>query len=142
MPGGYISKLLRVLDEYALCDQYPELAQYQMLAEMGTLSESAAKAILIQLQEVIEYQKDFPNLLHRPPTEEQLYADGRPDVEIGELTEGEQLRFGIKFFDRPRHILAAGATGSGKTTFFRTLILAVNKLNEKQTKQTVQPDNI
>ena len=135
MPGGYVSKLLRVLNEYQLCDHYPQLAQYRMLAEMGHLSDSIAKAILIQLQEVIEHYKDFPNRLHRTPTEEQLYVKGRPDVEIGTLTEDEQLRFGIKLLNRPRQVLAAGATGSGKTTLFRTLIFGVNDLNEKRTKQ-------
>jgi len=135
MPGGYVSKLLRALNEYGLCDRYPELAQYRMLAEMGHLSESAAQGLLIQLQEIIEHYTDFPNRLHRTPTEEQLYVKGRPDVEIGTLTEDDQLRFGIKLLDRPRQVLAAGATGSGKTTFFRTLIFGVNDLNEKRTKQ-------
>lgn len=140
MPN-YVSMLLHLLEKYSLCDRHPELDTYQMLAQMGQLSQSIARGILIQIQEVIEHYKDFPCHLHRTPTKEQLYANGMPDVEVGELVEDDQLRFGIKFLDRPRHILAAGATGSGKTTLFRTLILAVNDLNEKRTKQTCQPDN-
>ena len=131
MPN-YISMLLRYFEEYSLCDRHPELATYQMLAQMGQLSQGAARGILIQIQDLIEHYKDFPYLLHRAPTFDQLYADGEPDVEVGVLDEDEQLRFGIKFLDRPRHVLVAGTTGSGKTTLFRTLILSVNKLNEQQ----------
>jgi len=141
MPN-YISMLLNLFEEYSLCDRHPELATYQMLAQMGQLSQNVARGILIQIQDLVEHYKDFPCHLHRSPTREQLYADGMPDVEVGTLAEDEQLRYGIKCLDRPRHILAAGATGSGKTTLFRTLILAVESLNEKQTKQTHKSDNI
>jgi Cdc6-like AAA superfamily ATPase len=141
MPN-YVSMLLKSFEEHSLCDRHPELTTYQMLAQMGKLSQNVARGILIQIQDLIEHYKDFPCHLHRVPTRDQLYADGMPDVEVGSLDEDEQLRFGIKFLDRPRHILAAGATGSGKTTLFRTLIMEVNKLNEKRREQTHKPDNI
>jgi len=127
-----VAQLLAVLQTYGLADRDPQLAQYQMLAESGMLSPGMAKCILIDLQERVEKQKDFPTPLHRPPTREQLYADGRPDVEVGNLVESEQLRFGIRLRDRPRHILAAGATGSGKTTLLRALICGIEALNEQQ----------
>ena len=121
MPGGYVSKLLRAFAEYALCDRYPELAQYRMLAEMGHLSESAAKAILIQLQEVIEHHKDFPCNIHRTPTKEQLYPDGDPDIIIGKLTEDKDIPLGLSLSDNMNCIFA-GRAGSGKTTGIRNLM--------------------
>ena len=140
--NDHVSILLRVLAEYSLCDRFPELATYEMLAQIGQLSQSTARAVLLQIQDVIEYYEDFPCCLHRPPTEEQLYTQGRPDICIGHLVEGTQLPYGIKFSDRPRHVLAAGATGSGKTTLFRVIMLAVEALNDEREQQANQSDRV
>ena len=136
----YVAMLLRTLAEYGLCDRFPELTTYQMLAQIGQLSQSTARAVLIQIQDPIEHYKDFPCFLHRPPTEEQLYVQGKPDIQVGKLVEGEQLLYGLKFRDRPRHLLATGATGGGKTTLFRGIMLAVEALNDEREQQTNQPD--
>jgi type IV secretory pathway ATPase VirB11/archaellum biosynthesis ATPase len=140
--ADHVSKFLQILDEYPLCDRFPELSKYRTLAELGMLSHDIAFGLLIQLQDVIEDQHDFPNLLHRAPTASQLYSEGGPQVSVGHLmesAEGEQLECRIKL-DRPRHILAAGATGGGKTTLLRSLILKVDSLNERRTK-TNQSDS-
>lgn len=126
----HVRTFLAALEHNGLCDRYPELAPYQMLAEMGQLSQSAAAQLLFQLQGVIDELEDFPNELHRPPTQDQLYADGKPDIEVGTLIEGDELRFGIRLRGRVPHILAAGAAGSGKTTLLRVMIIAIEKMNE------------
>ena len=40
--------------------------------------------------------------LWRLPEGDELYADGKPDIELGNLIEGQQQRFGIRYKDRPR----------------------------------------
>ena len=130
---GYVAMLLRVFREYRLTDRYPQLAQYEMLAEMGRLSESMAKAILSQLEPIIDDLYDYPVHLHRPPTGEQLHANGKADIEFLTLQEGEEeVRYGIKLLDRPRFLVAAGATGSGKTTALRNIAIRVDELNAKE----------
>lgn len=138
MPN-YVSMLLHELAEYGLCDRHPELATYVMLAQLGQLSQSTAKAVLIHIQELIEHYKDFPCRLHRPPTEEQLYVHGKPDIRVAKLVEGEQLPYYLKV-KKPLHLLATGATGGGKTTLFRGMMLAVEDLNNEREQQTNQPD--
>lgn len=138
--SDYVSILLGVLAEYNLCDRHPELATYQMLAQVGQLSQSTARAVLMQIQDVLEHYKDFPCHLHRPPTEDQLYVQGKPDIEVGTLVEGDQLRYGLRFLDRPRHVLAVGATGGGKTTLFRRMMIAVEALNDEREQPGDQPD--
>ena len=130
MPVNYVAMLLEVMQAYALCDRHPDLAQYEMMAQLGQLSQNMAKVILYQLQDVIQESEDFPNFLHRPPSEEQINEEGKPDIEIGNLIEGEQLRFGLRILDRPRHVICAGSTGSGKTTSIRKIILAIHELNK------------
>ena len=130
---SYVAMLLRAIREYRLVDRYPELAQYEMLADMGRLSERMARAILSQLQDIIEHCRDFPSFLHRAPAEEQLMAGGPADIEFLTLAEGnEKLRYGIKLLDRVRHVLVAGATGSGKTTVIRNIIFGVHEHNLRE----------
>jgi hypothetical protein len=136
-----VAQFLEQLRASGLADRDPTLVPYQKLAEAGMLPPGIAKCLLIRHHEQFERQKDFPNLLHRPPTHEQLYADGKPDVEVGSLIEGEQLRFGIRLCDKPRHVLAAGATGGGKTTLIRNLILGIEALNERNERQETDPSD-
>ena len=67
---------------------------------------------MYQVQEIIRYMEDYPNFLHRPPTAEQLYAEGKPDIEVGTLIEGDGLRFGLKLKGSIPHLLAAGASNN------------------------------
>ncbi|MFC1805379.1 hypothetical protein ACFL09_00165 [Planctomycetota bacterium] len=130
--GRYVETFLRVLAEYGLCDRRPELAQYRMMAEMGRLSEGQAKVLLHQFQGAIDDLEDFPVHLHRPPTAEQLHAEGKADIEFLTLVESEEeLRYGIRLFDRPRHVISIGSTGSGKTTSIRAMILKVHEHNQR-----------
>ena len=113
--------LLRLFEQHSLCDRYPKLAEYQMLAQMGKLSQRFARGILIQTQDLVEHHKDFPNKLHRVPTQEQLYEEGDPDIIIGKLSEDENIPLGISLSDNMNCIFA-GRSGSGKTTGIRNLM--------------------
>lgn len=128
MPN-YISMLLNLFEEHSLCDRHPELAPYQMLAQMGKLSQNVARGILIQIQDVIEHYKDFPCKIHRPPSKEQWYVHGKPDIELGSLVEAPECRFGINLTGG-QHSGFIGQTDSGKTVAIRNVIFKVHEWNE------------
>ncbi|HML74403.1 MAG TPA: DUF87 domain-containing protein [Anaerohalosphaeraceae bacterium] len=138
MKSNYVQILLHVINRYNLTVQYPELAVYQVQATSGKLSEGMAKAILVQLQSIIDHAIDFPNYLHRDPTEQQLYAKGKYDIEIGSLVNDPLIRIGLRYQDKPRHVLSVGATGAGKSTLIRRIIIEVEKANNHIHKRTSQ----
>lgn len=138
----YVRMLLEVMDRYRFCEHYPELAPYQSLAEMGKLSPDGARIILYQLQHIIDEATDFPNYLHRPPSEEQFYAKGQPTIRVGQLVEGDELPVGIRLRGRVPHVLAAGMTGGGKTSLFRVMIDQVEAINAQATSPPDQPDRV
>ncbi|HUX00689.1 MAG TPA: hypothetical protein VMY35_06885 [Phycisphaerae bacterium] len=128
---SYVAELISTIKYYHLHDQYAETADILFMAEQGMLSESMAHAELFALEPDIEHAKDFPNFLHRPPTEEQFYADGKPDIEVGHMVQAEHIRFGVRLLDGPSHCLIAGRTKAGKTTLIRIMIDAVEALNAR-----------
>jgi chromosomal replication initiation ATPase DnaA len=135
-----VAELIATIKYYHLDEHDDQVADILFMAEQGMLSESMAKAYLFSLQDAIEHAKDFPNFLHRPPTQEQLDARGKPDIEVGTLVEGEQARCGIRLKGRVPHILAAGSTGSGKSTLMRAMIHRIEELNVREETEADQPD--
>ena len=133
---SYVAELIATIKYYHLDDHDEGIADILFMAEQGMLGESMAKGYLFSLQEIIEHAKDFPNFLHRPPTQEQLDARGKPDIEVGTLVEGEQARCGIRLRNRVPHILAAGCTGGGKSTLMRVMIHRIEELNVREETQT------
>ena len=131
--GPNATRLLKTIDSCGLADRSEGMAQLKTLLEHDMLSETLAKSYLFALQAQLEELKDYPNYLHRPPTAEQLYDEGEPDVEVGSLIEGDGLRFGLRLRGKVPHVLAAGSTGSGKTTLLRVLVIAVEDMNESET---------
>jgi len=139
--GYYVNQLLQLIEDYGLEDRYPDrIGPIVLMAQHGMLSESMARAYLIEVQERADELDDHPNFLHRPPTEEQLYAEGRPDIEVGNVAEGEMPRCGLRIRTRTPHVLCAGATGTGKTTLARAIIHQVEVLNANE-EQANQPDH-
>jgi len=130
-----VAELIATIKYYHLDDRYLDIADILFMAEQGMLGESMAKGYLFSLQEIIEHAKDFPNFLHRPPTQEQLNARGAPDIEIGTLVEGDHARCGIRLRHRVPHILAAGSTGGGKSTLMRAMIHRIEELNAREETQ-------
>jgi hypothetical protein len=133
MKQTHVQTLLQLFHEFPLCQKHPELTPYYQLALSGMLSDGMAKAILVQLQDTVNHSIDFPNFLHRIPTEEQLYAGGKPNVEVGCLVEDPKIRVGF-ILDRPSHVLCSGSTGGGKSTLIRRIILEVEALNAEITE--------
>lgn len=131
--GQSLDTLLDAIAKYNL-DRFEEGEQILQLAELGRVSEHQARAYLIHLEDLIQQQIDFPNVLHRPPDPDELHADGSPDILLGEIENGTE--FGLRIVDRPRHVLCAGTTGSGKTTCIRNIILRIEELNRESQQET------
>lgn len=121
----YAKMLYRYIAELNLDLNDDQVAQIRVRIEAGKMSEMQAKAWLRALEPVIQHAIDFPDVTHRLPDDEDLNADGGPDVEIGNLANG--LRFGIRFLDRPRHILITGSTGAAKSSCVRHLIEEIDR---------------
>ena len=121
-----VELLHRYIVELNLDNTSDQVAGLRLAIETGRMSELQAKAWLHALEPAIQHAQDFPDVTHRLPDNEELYADGEPDVEIGTLENG--LRFGIRFLDRPRHILISGSTGSAKSSCVRHLIMEIDQL--------------
>ncbi len=126
--GPFVRKLVDSIRRYRL-DHNPRIERLRKFAEQGHMSEFQARAHLLRLEKDIQRSIDQPNFLHRPPTKEQLDADGPLDVPLGSLVEAD-LPFGLRMRDRPRHVLVAGSTGSGKTTAIRRIIEAIDRLDQ------------
>lgn len=124
---SYLQQLLALAREYGL-DRYEQVRSILARAECGSLAEWQAKAYLPALAPLIEQQIKLPTrFLPTPPEQDELLADGPFDIEIGTLSENG-LRVGIHLLRKVRHILIAGATGTGKTVMLRNLIVAIRKL--------------
>ena len=119
--GPLASQLLQAIEQHRLYDREPLWATIRVQLRRGKFSEARAKALQVRCDQVIDYYRLHTNCLMRPPTEEELHDQGPPDVEIGTLVEND-LRLGLNFSDRPRHMLITGATGSGKTNALRIMI--------------------
>jgi len=138
---NHVAELLDVLNRFALIDRYPQLAYYQGLAQTGRLSQERAKLALYQIKELIEHQYDFPNFLHRPPTAEQLYAEGEPDIVVGGLIEGNHLSIGLRIRGRVPSTLVTGLAGSGKSCLLRVIATRIDEYNRNSLHETNQSDN-
>jgi hypothetical protein len=134
-----VQRALHLIRTYGL-DRDPELAHLGALLEQGLLSEGIAKAYLPALMEMAQFAVDHGIRLHRIPDEQELFAKGRPDIQVGQLVENEQLRVGLRLTGRVPHVLAAGTTGSGKTTLLRVLIDRIEALNATIDGSADKPD--
>jgi hypothetical protein len=105
------------------------------MAEEGLYSEGFCEMLLSEARLDTERVRDQGNFLWRPPAEDELCAEGRPDIELGNLIEGNQQRFGIRFKDRPRNILIVGSAGMGKSVTCKNVCINVDKSNQ------FNPDN-
>ena len=130
----YVSQVLQLNATYRLEDRYPhQISPVVRAAEKGMLSEGMAKAYLHQWEPLIRELRRVGNYLPRAPDTDEL-----PDFDftLAELIENPGVRVGIRLSDSARHVLAAGASGTGKSTLLRAIIHGVDKIN----KQRSRPD--
>jgi hypothetical protein len=117
----YVAMFLAYLQQHALCDWYPEFAPYKRMAETGSLSQDKARLLFAQAQDIVENEPAYRRFIHRPPTEEEWYERGRPQIELGSLVDMPDLRFGISLVGA-QHTCLFGATQAGKTIGLRNII--------------------
>jgi hypothetical protein len=125
---NYVALFLQVLEAYALCKRHQELTTYQVMAQMGRMSQAMAKALLYQLEGPVREQERRTNLLERAPAFEELYPHGAPDLLIGEVEEAQDVPLGLSLTGNMNSIFS-GKSGFGKTTGLRSLIHSVCKHN-------------
>lgn len=108
---------------------HPELTRIRALIEQGLMEEELARDLLLLHGPKIRDAIDHPNPLKRPPTPEELHAEGLPDLTLGSLAHASEVKFGLRIGDRPRNVLIAGGAGSGKTTAITRILEQVEQWN-------------
>ncbi|MBL1216576.1 MAG: ATP-binding protein [Planctomycetes bacterium] len=132
---GHTQQLWQLITQYNLDARHPELARAKRLIELDLLHNDFARDLLLQVDPLVQNAIDHPNVLKRPPEEDEIYPDGPPDLSIGHLVDRPDVRFGLKIHDRPRSVLISGNSGSGKTTAILAIIRGVDEYNRRN------PDN-
>lgn len=117
-----VHHLKQLIDRYHLANRHEDIATYQQMIELDMMSEPLAKNLVRTMQPLVEAQKRCPNLLPAPPTADDL---GSFDLEFGDAIERSGIRAGFNVSDRPRHVIASGSTGFGKTIFLRSLLTSL-----------------
>lgn len=121
------SRLYHLIKQWRLDWRHPkELKRVVKRIEKGRMQPHQAKRWLRKIQPWIEDQERCFNPFPPAPEQEEL---GRIDIEVGRLIENPDVRVGIKILDMPKSVIAAGATGSGKSNLIRKLIYGIDALN-------------
>ncbi|MFC1782618.1 hypothetical protein ACFL02_03415 [Planctomycetota bacterium] len=126
----YRSQLISIIRRYRLDFRFPRWKEDLYMAEEGLYSEGFCEMLIPEARYDAENIEDKGNFLWHPPDEDELFAEGKPDIELGNLIEGEQQRFGIRFKDRPRNTLLVGSAGSGKTVSGKSICINIDKANQ------------
>jgi Cdc6-like AAA superfamily ATPase len=117
--GQFRSALISLIRRYRLDFRSNQWKGRLLMVEQGLLSEDTCKMLLPAARAKADQIEDEGDFLWRLPDEDELYAEGKPDIELGSLCDDEQLRVGVRFKDRPRNILIVGSAGVGKTVTVR-----------------------
>ena len=135
--GPVAQQLLHRIVEHRLDDRSPYFAHLRRRLERGRpMRDAVARTHLHRVEDTIDQMRACPNRLARAPSEDQLYTRNRPEIEVATLVEAPELRCGF-YLDEAMHCVAVGTSGSGKTTFFRTLIREVDHWNTRHSDQPV-----
>ena len=129
------TKLIDFIKFYKLDFRFAHWNEHLFMAEQGLYPDSFCEILLDDARADGETVERSGNRLDMSPTKDELYAEGKPDIEIGNLLESDKQRFGIRFKDRPRNILISGGCGSGKTICSYSIVTNIDKINQ------TQPDN-
>ena len=135
----HIQQLYDIIMQYRLYQRHEYWADIRYMLEHSMIDDAMCRDILMaQAKPSVDYIKDIGLWLWRPPEVEELYAHGRPDIELGNLMEGaEKFRFGIRIADRPRNLLVIGSAGSGKTTTLRNICRGIHAFNQQHPDQFI-----
>lgn len=133
--GRFRSELVRIIRHYHLDFRDPHWKEDLFMIEEGLYPEDFCEMLMPEARHDAEQIEDKGIFLGRPPDEGELCAEGEPDIELGNLIEGDQQRFGVKYKDRPRNTIFAGSAGSGKTVSGKGLLINIDKSNQSD------PDN-
>ncbi len=104
-------------------DRELTIARLAKRLEANPASDTIANRLKALLDAYEEWSLRHPIHLPPPPTEEDLYPDGRPpDFVIGEVIESEGLLYGPRFSGEAGTTVITGIPGGGKTTLVHRLI--------------------
>lgn len=129
--GRSISELISIIKHYHLHFRKLYWKEILFMLEEDMYSDDDCQELLSEARADAEWVEDTGNFLWRPPDEDELYAEGAPDIKLGNLIEGQQFRLGIRLLDRPRNILATGGSGVGKSVTGRNICLNIDQLNQR-----------
>jgi hypothetical protein len=140
---GFKSELVNLITRYGLDQKHPaqtvtktDWYQVKLMAERGMVSDNMCKSLVFMAKQDIEYFIDYPDHLHRIPAPDQFYAEGRPDIRLGEVKNAPELEFGIHL-DQPLFCLVSNLIGYGKTTAIRVMLKGINEYNDKNPDQKI-----
>ena len=134
--GVFTSQLINIIKRYHLDFRFPRWKEDLYMAENGFYSEEFCQMLLQEARDDADWVEDNGVFLWRPPDESELYKEGRPDIELGNLIEAvPPLRCGVDFKSRPKNVLLVGSAGSGKTVSGKSICLNIDKANQ------LDPDN-
>ena len=128
--GRFVSQLISIITRYLLHFRFPRWKEDLFMAEEGFYSEDFCQMLLPEARDDANWVEDNGIFLWRPPDEDELNAEGRPDIELGSLKEGDQQRFGIRFKNRPRNVLLVGSAGIGKTVTGKSICINIDRSNQ------------
>lgn len=126
--SSFREQLWRKIQNYRLDETNDYWKNILCLLEQGILTESDCPMLLFQIEGDIERCKDFPEFLHRSPTNEQLHGHHPPDLILGHLPNSN-IAVGICIHG-PVFVLLSGLVGFGKTTAIRILLQAIHNMQQ------------
>jgi len=121
----YAHNLLKQIVNYHLDKRDIQIAVMRSRLENNRVNEGQARIWLQRIQPLVDEQERCFNPLPRAPDQDEMAP---ADIEVADVLENPGVRAGIRFTDRPRHIITCGATGSGKSTLLRRLITLIFNL--------------
>jgi len=127
---SYRAMLWRMLND---CDGLAEhdvnVAGLRARLEAGRVTEAEASYAIPRVQRRIQEWRRRPNYLPAPPDDTlMLNGNVQPDFTNCCLVERPEIRAGLKFTDRVRHVVIVGPNGTGKTNYVNTIINGVVSL--------------
>lgn len=131
---GAAQELVELIQEHDLSRDHSELIYVLRDAQRGAISNSMADFYIAHIEELLEERRRVPVHLFEIPSDDELNADGAPDVVLGHVRGCDDVPFGLRLQERARTIVVAGNAGSGKTTLVRGAIEAVCDLAKQRNR--------